>query len=70
MRGFKSRLASDSKLAVYLQDVIDYRSTHHLKGRQRGSNDRMTGEFANARIPCSSETFNVTKKSELQQDGK
>lgn len=70
MRGFKSRLASDSKLAVCLQNVIDYRSTHHLKGRHRGSNDRMTGEFANARISYSNETFNVTKKNELQQDGK
>lgn len=57
-------------LAVYLQNVIVYRSTHHLKGRHRGSNDRMTAEFAKAKIPHSSETFNVLRNSELQQDGK
>lgn len=57
-------------LALYLQNVIDYRSTLDLKGRHRGSNDRMTVESVEAKIPYSSETFNVPKRSELQQDGK
>lgn len=38
----------DSKLAVYLQNVIDYRSTHHLKGRHRGA---MTGWQESLRMP-------------------